>query len=110
MNRIKKGDNVVVLSGKNKNKSGTVIAVYPKQNKALVEGVNKVKVHQKKDQTHEQSAIIEREAPILLNKLALVDPKGPNKGKPTKVKYIIKDNKKIRVARKSNNELDVTKK
>lgn len=110
MNRIKKGDTVVVISGKNKGKSGTVIAVNPKEETAIVEGVNKIKKHQKKDQTHDQSGIIEREAPIRLSKIAIVDPKGKDKGKPTKVKFIIKDNKKIRVSRKTNNELDVSKK
>lgn len=110
MNRIKKGDPVVVISGKNKNKSGVVIRVNPKEQTALVEGVNKIKRHQKKDQTHEQSGIIEKEAPIRLCKLALVDPKGKDKGKATKVKYLLKDNKKVRVARKSGSELDVNKK
>lgn len=111
MNRIKKGDTVLVISGKNKNKSGVVIAVNLKDSTAIVEGVNKVKRHQKRDQAHEQAGIIEKEAPIRMCKLALVDPKGKEKGKATKVKYILnKDNKKVRVARKSGSELDVAKK
>lgn len=110
MNRIRKGDNVVVISGKNKSKTGVVIAVNPTAQTAIVEGINKVKRHQKKDQTHDQAGIIEKEAPIRLCKLALVDPKGKDKGKPTKVAFVLKDGKKVRVARKSGNELDSVKK
>ncbi|MCV3743615.1 50S ribosomal protein L24 [Ureaplasma sp. ES3154-GEN] len=107
MNRIKKGDSVIVISGKNKQKTGIVIEVDPKNETAIVEGVNKVKRHQKKDQTHEQSGIIEKEAPIRLCKLALLETKGKDKGKPTKVSFELnKDNKKVRVTRKTRVEIE----
>lgn len=110
MNRIRKGDTVVVISGKNKNKSGVVTSVNLQDQTAIVEGVNKIKRHQKRDQAHQEAGIIEKEAPIRMCKLAHVDPKGKTKGQATRIKYLIKDNKKIRVAKKSNNELDGAKK
>ena len=106
MNRIRKGDLVRVISGKHKYSEGTVLQVFPKLDTAIVEGVNKVKIHQKKDQTHEQSGIFEKEAPIRLCKLALVEQKGKEKGRTVKVKYVInKDKKKVRVSKKTNNEI-----
>ena len=106
MNRIRKGDLVRVISGKHKYAEGIVLKVFPKDDKALVEGVNKVKVHQKKDQNHDQSGIFEKELPIRLCKLALVEQKGKEKGSTTKVKYVInKDNKKVRLSKKTNAEI-----
>ncbi|WP_031489032.1 50S ribosomal protein L24 [Ureaplasma canigenitalium] len=110
MNRIKKGDTVIVIAGKNKNKSGIVLAVDLKNQMAVVENVNKVKRHQKRDQSHDKAGIIEKEAPIRLSKLALVDPKGKDKGKATKIKFQLnKEGKKIRVTRKTNNEIESKK-
>jgi len=103
MNRIKLGDTVRVISGKNKGLEGTVTKTNIKAQTAIVEGLNKVKKHQKQDNDHEESGIIEIEAPIRMCKLALLDPKG--KGVVTKVKYAKnKDGKKIRVARKTGHE------
>lgn len=104
MNRIRKGDSVIVLSGKEKNKDGIVLQVFPKQGTAIVEGVNKIKKHQKQDSTHDQSGIIVKEAPIRLCKLALLEQKGKQKGTKTKVKFVIdKDTKqKVRYSKLSN--------
>lgn len=108
MNRIRKGDSVIVLSGKEKNKDGIVLQVFPKEGTAIVEGVNKVKKHQKQDSTHDQSGIIVKEAPISLCKLALLEQKGKQKGLKTKVKFVInKETKqKTRVSKRSNNPID----
>ncbi len=105
MNRIQKGDTVIVISGKFKNKDGTVLEVFPKEQTAIVEGINKIKKHQKQDATHEQSGIIEKEAPIKLCKLALLEQKGKDKGIKTKIKFVLKDGKKIRVSKRSGNEI-----
>lgn len=107
MQRIRKGDRVVVISGKNRGASGIVLQILTKKNAALVEGVNKVKKHQKgDDRSAKKSEIIEQEAPINLSNLALIDLKDKAQ-KATKVKYIIdeKSQKKIRVARKTSNPL-----
>ena len=104
MQRIKKGDNVVITSGKYFGKQGIVLKILPKENKALVEGLNKVKRHKKADQQNNESGIVEKENYFPLCKLALLDTKA-KEIKPTRVKYIIdeKTNKKIRVARKTGN-------
>lgn len=72
---IKKGDKVKVLAGESKGKTGAVIRMLPDANKALVEGVNLVKKHQKPSATNPQGGIVEQEAPIHLSNLMLVDPK-----------------------------------
>lgn len=106
MNRIKKGDSVIVISGKHKNKDGIVLEVFPKEGTAIVEGINKIKKHQKQDATHDQAGIIEKEAPIKLCKLALLEQKGKEKGTKTKIKFVInKDGKKVRVSKRSGNEI-----
>ena len=104
--RIRKGDKVVVLSGRDKGRSGEVIAVHPSDERALVRGVNMVKRHQKQSASQE-GGIISKEAPIHLPNIALADPKD---GKPTRVgfKYVGKDDdrKKVRVAKRSGVEID----
>ncbi len=111
MNRIKKGDSVIVISGKEKNKDGIVLQVFPKDGTAIVEGLNKVKRHQKKDATHEQSGIIEKELPIRLCKLALLENKGKQKGQKTKVKFTIDEQtgKKVRISKKTNSQIGNSK-
>lgn len=96
--KIKKGDRVIVLAGRDKGKQGEVIAVMPKENRALVRGVNVVRRHQR--QTASQSGgIISKEAPIDLSNLALEDPKD---GKPTRVGFkILEDGRKVRFAKRS---------
>ncbi|MHC5307107.1 50S ribosomal protein L24 [Bartonella sp. LJL80] len=97
MQKIRKGDKVVVLSGKDKGRSGEVIKVSPKENNALVRGINMVKRHQRQTQTQE-AGIISKEAPIHLSNLAVADPKD---GKPTRVGIRVEDGKKVRIAKRS---------
>ncbi|MFC4624971.1 50S ribosomal protein L24 [Daeguia caeni] len=102
MQKIRKGDSVVVLSGKDKGRKGEVLKVMPKDEKALVRGINIVKRHQRQTQTQE-AGIIAKEAPIHLSNLAIVDPKD---GKPTRVGFRIEDGKKVRVAKRSGALID----
>ena len=98
MQKIRKGDKVVVLAGKDKGRSGEVLSVSPKENKAVVRGVNMIVRHQR--QTPQQEAgLIRKEAPIHLSNLAVADPKD---GKPTRVGFQVqKDGTKVRVAKRS---------
>lgn len=102
MQKIRKGDSVVVLSGKDKGRKGEVLKVMPKDEKALVRGINVVKRHQRQTQTQE-AGIISKEAPIHLSNLAIVDPKD---GKPTRVGFRVEDGKKVRVAKRSGALID----
>jgi large subunit ribosomal protein L24 len=98
MQKIRKGDKVVVLAGKDKGRTGEVLSVAPKDDKAIVRGVNLVRRHQKQSQSQE-GGIITKEAPIHLSNIALADPKD---GKPTRVGFQVqKDGKKVRVAKRS---------
>merc|ERR1712137_845937 len=99
--KIKKGDSVVVLSGKDK--TGTVAKVMPKDGKIVVEGVNIAARHRKPTQQNPQGGIDRFEAPMHLSKVALADPKD---GKPTRVRFEEKDGKKVRVAVKSGETID----
>lgn len=108
MNRIIKGDKVRVISGKHKNLEGIVLQVFPKNQTAIVEGINKVKRHKKPDQSGEKGGIIEQEAPIRLCKLSLMDVKHKNAN--TKIKFDFdKNHKKIRVTKKSGSNLSEKK-
>lgn len=98
MQKIRKGDKVVVLTGKDKGRSGEVLRVLPKDDKAVVRGVNVVRRHQKQSQSQE-GGIISKEAPIHLSNIAIADPKD---GKPTRIGFRVeKDGKKVRVAKRS---------
>lgn len=101
--KIKKGDNVVILSGKDKGKSGTVTKVLPKDGKVVVAGVNIAVRHRKPSQTNPQGGLDRFEAPLHLSKVAVADPKD---GKPTRVRFEEKDGKKVRVAVKSGETID----
>ena len=103
MNKIRKGDKVVVLAGKDKGRSGEVLQVMPKDDKALVRGVNMIVRHQRQSQSQE-GGLIRKEAPIHLSNLAVADPKD---GKPTRVGFDVKDGKKVRVAKRSGVTIDV---
>ena len=96
--KIRKGDTVVVLSGKDKGKTGEVIRSMPKDNKVLVSGVNVAARHRKPTQTNPQGGIERKEAPLHVSKVAVADPKT---GKPTRVRFEERDGKKVRVAAKS---------
>ena len=100
--KIKKGDQVVILSGDDKGKSGEVVKAMPKEGKVVVSGVNLVKRHTKPSQTT-PGGIVTKEAPIHVSNVALVDVKS---GKATKVGYKTVDGKKVRVARKSGEVID----
>jgi len=103
MQKIRKGDKVVVLTGKDKGRNGEVIKVNPKENTALVRGLNMVKRHQRQTQNQE-AGIITKEASIHLSNLAVADPKD---GKPTRVGFRIEgDGKKVRVAKRSGELID----
>ena len=98
MQKIRKGDKVVVLAGKDKGRTGEVVRMMPKDDKAVVRGVNIIRRHQKQSQSQE-GGIITKEAPIQLSNIALADPKD---GKPTRVGFQVqKDGKKVRVAKRS---------
>ena len=101
--KIKKGDSVVVRSGKDKGQTGTVLQVMPKDGKVLVAGVNIAARHRKASQTNPQGGIDRREAPMAISKVGLADPKT---GKATRVRFAEVDGKKVRVAVKSGETID----
>ncbi|MEP9377876.1 50S ribosomal protein L24 [Aquabacter sp. CN5-332] len=101
--KIKKGDKVVVLVGRDKGRTGEVIQVMPKEERALVRGVNVVKRHQRQT-ANQEGGIISKEAPIQLSNLAVADPKD---GKPTRVGFqVLEDGTKVRVAKRSGERID----
>ena len=101
--KIRKGDKVVVRTGRDKGKVGEVLRVYPEDNRALVQGVNVVRKHQKQT-AGQEGGIISKEMPIHISNIALRDPKD---GKATKVGYkLLKDGKKVRFARNSGEVID----
>ncbi|MFC3711384.1 50S ribosomal protein L24 [Sphingoaurantiacus capsulatus] len=96
--KIKKGDRVVVLSGKDKGKHGEVVRSLPKDSKVVVSGVNVVTRHKKASQANPQGGLERSEAPIHVSKVAIEDPKT---GKPTRVGFRIENGQKVRVAKRS---------
>ncbi|TMJ40138.1 MAG: 50S ribosomal protein L24 [Alphaproteobacteria bacterium] len=101
--KIRKGDKVVVRTGRDKGKVGEVLRVYPEDNRALVQGVNVVRKHQKQT-AGQEGGIVSKEMPIHISNIALRDPKD---GKATKVGYkVLKDGKKVRFARNSGEVID----
>ena len=104
MSNIRKGDNVVVITGSDKGKKGSVLKVFPKDNRALVQGVNMVKRHQRQTQT-QQAGIVSKEAPVQISNIAHVDPKS---GKATRIgSKTLSDGRKVRFAKKSGEVIDV---
>jgi large subunit ribosomal protein L24 len=104
MSNIKKGDKVIVTTGRDKGKKGEVIKVFPKEDRALVQGVNVVKRHQRQTQT-QQGGIVNKESTIHLSNLAHVDPKS---GGATRVGMkTLNDGRKVRFAKKSGEVIDV---
>jgi large subunit ribosomal protein L24 len=101
--RLKKDDNVIVLAGKYKGKTGKVVAVHPRENKVTVEGINIVKKHQKPNKANPQGGILEITKPIWVSKVAIVD---PSTKKASRIGYeLAKDGTKIRVFKKSGKEI-----
>jgi large subunit ribosomal protein L24 len=106
MQKIRKGDRVIVLSGRDKGKKGEVFQVMPKEGRALVRGVNLVRRHQRQT-SQQEGGIISKEAPIHLSNLALQDPKD---GKPTRVGFaVLNDGRKVRVAKRSGEHIPEAK-
>jgi large subunit ribosomal protein L24 len=104
--RIRRDDEVIVISGKDRGKRGKVLRVVPKQDRVFVEGLNIVKRHQRPTQTaggQQAGGVIEREGPIHVSNVMLIDPKD---GKPTRVGIQIEDGKRLRVAKRSGQRLD----
>ena len=102
MNRIKKGDNVIVIAGNDKGKTGKVLTVIPEKERVIVEGVAMVSKHTKPNAKAPQGGIIKQEASIHVSNVALIDPKS---GKATRVGFKIDGDKKVRVAKKSSEEI-----
>jgi large subunit ribosomal protein L24 len=101
--KVKKGDRVVVLAGRDRGRTGEVLQVIPAEERALVRGVNLVKRHQRQT-TNQEGGIIQKESPIHLSNLALADPKD---GKPTRVGFkILEDGRKVRFAKRSGDLID----
>ncbi|WP_373894607.1 50S ribosomal protein L24 [Virgibacillus natechei] len=100
---VKKGDKVKVLSGKDADKEGTILAAYPSKDRVLVEGVNMVTKHAKPSQDNPQGGILELEAAIHVSNVMPIDPKS---GEPTRVGYEVRDGKKVRIAKKSGEAID----
>ena len=95
--RIKKGDQVIVITGRDKGKTGEVIKSMPKENKVIVQGINLVKRHTKPTQ-ESAGGIVTKEAPIHVSNVALIDPKS---GKATRVGFKVENGQKVRVAKRS---------
>lgn len=101
--KLKKGDTVVVLTGRDKGKTGEIVQMFPDDNKALVRGVNVVRRHTRQS-AQSEGGIISKELPVQLSNLAMADPKD---GKPTRVGFQIKeDGTKVRVAKRSGDLID----
>ena len=101
--RIKIGDEVVCISGKDKGRTGKVLHVHPKEERVVVEGLNIVKRHTRPRPPKEPGGVIERPAPIHWSNVALID---PNDGRPTRVRFVDVDGAKVRVAVRSGEKLD----
>ena len=102
--KIKKGDKVVILSGKDKGRHGEVTKAFPKEMKVLVGGVNMMTRHRKPSQANPQGGLERIEAPMHISKVAIEDPKT---GKPTRVGFkVLEDGRKVRVAKRSGEQID----
>jgi large subunit ribosomal protein L24 len=102
--KIKKGDRVVVLAGRDKGRQGEVFEVRPKESRALVRGVNMIKRHTRPSQQNTEGGIISKEGPVHLSNLSLIDPKD---GKPTRVGFkTLEDGRKVRFAKRSGDLID----
>ena len=99
--KIKKGDTVKVIAGKDKDKEGKVISVDRKKNKVLVEGINKITKHEKPSAANQNGGIVQKEAPIDASNVMYV-----HKGKATRVGFTVKDGKKVRVAKSTGEVID----
>ena len=101
--KIKKGDEIIVISGKDKGSRGKVLEVYPGKQRVLVEKINMISKHQKATRANKETGILQKEAPLHVSKVMLVDPKT---GEPTRVKMVETAGKKVRVAVRSGEMID----
>ncbi|MGS1015731.1 50S ribosomal protein L24 [Allosphingosinicella humi] len=101
--KIKKGDKVVILSGKDKGKHGEVTKSFPREDKVIVSGVNIITRHRKPSQANPQGGLERTEAPLHVSKVAIEDPKT---GKPTRVRFEVRDGNKVRVAARSGETIN----
>ncbi len=102
--KIRKGDRVMVIAGRDKGRIGEVLKVMPKENRAIVQGVNVVKRHQRPG-TDQPGGIVEKEAPVHMSNLAHIDPKD---NRPTRVGFkVLEDGRKVRYAKRSGEVIDV---
>ncbi len=99
--KIKKGDTVRVIAGKEKDKEGKVLVVDPKKNRIIIEGINMVSKHTKPSAANQAGGIVEKEAPIDLSNVMYL-----HKGQPTRIGYKVEDGKKVRVAKKTGEVID----
>ena len=100
--RIRKGDNVVVIAGRDRGKTGEVLQVLPAENRAVVRGVNVVRRHTRQS-AREQGGIITKEMPIHLSNISLAD---PTDGKPTRVGFRVVEGRKVRFAKRTGDQID----
>ena len=98
MAKIKKGDKVIIITGKDKNKTGVVEKVFPTSKRLAVSGINMIKKHMKKSKKFPQGGIIELNAPIHISNVMLLD---PAQGKPSRVGFVIKNDDKLRFSKLS---------
>jgi len=103
MRKLRKGDRVIVLTGRDKGKRGEILKMVPKEDRAIVQGVNQVKRHQRQS-AQQEGGIVVKEAPVNLSNLAIEDPKD---GSPTRVGFrILDDGRKVRFAKRSGEVID----
>ena len=100
--RVRKGDKVRVLSGKDRGAEGTVVAAYPDRSKVVVEGVNTARRHTKPRSQEEPGGIIDKDMPIHVSNVAVISPKD---GKPTRVGYKVTDGRKVRICKRTGVEI-----
>ena len=100
---LKTGDKVRVITGKDKGKEGTINKTLAKENRVIVEGINKIKKHQKPSNSNPNGGIVDAEAPIQASNVMLID---PSTNEPTRVGFKVVDGKKVRIAKKSGKQID----
>jgi large subunit ribosomal protein L24 len=96
--KIKKGDNVIVIAGKDRGKTGKILRAFPERNTVIIEGINVKKKHQRPNRKTQKGQIIEIALPLHVSNVQLADPKS---GKPTRISYKVEKGKKMRVAKRS---------
>jgi len=97
--KIKKGDNVMVIAGKDKGKTGKIIRALPKLDRVIVEGINIQKRHQRPTKSNQKGQVLDKTMPIHVSNVQILDPKD---NKPTRIGYKIENNKNVRIAKRSN--------